>query len=197
MGFLLRCSLIIVLPLLSLLQVAQAEEENFGKSMPSEEKIIDLFKSETVEFKGTESSKTRGINIIDSGKNKSKHKPVTPIMEEKAISLEVLFDYNSATLTTEAKQQLGPVGMALASEALKGMRFRIEGHTDVIGSNEYNIDLSRQRAEAVKSYLTEQYGLADVYIYIVGKGEKDLADKANPTSEVNRRVRIIRLGKSD
>ncbi|MDD2759212.1 MAG: OmpA family protein [Methylomonas sp.] len=173
------------------LSIACAEEENFGKGTPSEQKIIELFKSG-----GSDSSpgiRTRGLNIIDSGKSAPKAKPVTPVMEEKAISLEVLFDYNSDTLTAEAKRQLGPVGMALASDDLKGMNFRIEGHTDVIGGDEYNLNLSRRRAEAVKAYLTEQYGLAGVSIEIVGKGKNELADKANPASEANRRVRIVRL----
>lgn len=175
------------------LSSACAEEENFGKSTPSEEKIIELFKAG--ETDATPGIRTRGLNIIDTGKSTPKHKPVTPTMEEKAISLEVLFDYDSDTLTAEAKQQLGPVGMALASDDLKGMSFRIEGHTDVVGSDQYNLDLSRRRAEVVKAYLTEQYGLAGVSIQIVGKGESELADKANPTSEVNRRVRIVRLGR--
>ncbi|QPK63702.1 OmpA family protein [Methylomonas sp. LL1] len=196
MGFQQRNSLFIV-PLLLLLSNAQAQqhEENFGKSTPSQEQIIDLFKSGEADSEVTPGVKTRGLNIIDSGKSKPKHKPVTPAMEEKAISMEILFDYNSATLTAEAKQQLGPVGMALASDDLKGLNFRIEGHTDAIGSDQYNIDLSRQRAEAVKQFLTEQYGLAGVSIEIVGKGKNDLADKDNPTSEANRRVRIVRLGK--
>ena len=179
-----------------LLPVAQAEDENFGKSTPSEAAIIDVFKSDnsipTV-------SKTRGINIIDAGKSKtpSKHKPITHVMEEKAISLQVLFDYDSANLTAEAMQQLQPVGQALASDDLKGMSFRIEGHTDIIGGDQYNLELSRRRAAAVKNYLTDQYGLVNMPIQIVGKGKTDLADRDNPTSEVNRRVRIVRLGKVD
>lgn len=195
MGFQYRRGLL-VLPLALLLTSAHAEEENFGKTTPSQEKIIELFKSgASDESEVTPGVRTRGLNIIDTGKSKPKHKPVTPVMEEKAISMEILFDYNSATLTAEAKQQLGPVGMALASDDLKGMDFRIEGHTDVIGSDQFNIDLSLRRAEAVKEFLTDQYGLAGVSIEIVGKGKNNLADKDNPTSEVNRRVRIVRLVK--
>ena len=185
---------LLMLPLVFLLSNAQAEEENFGKRTPSQEQIIELFKSgASSDSEAIPGVKTRGLNIIDTGKSKPKHKPVTPVMEEKAISMEVLFDYNSDILTAEAKQQLGPVGMALASDDLKGLSFRIEGHTDIVGSDQYNIDLSRRRAEAVKDFLTAQYGLTGVSIEILGKGKNDLADKDNPTSEVNRRVRIVRL----
>lgn len=188
-----QCSLI-ALPLLAALSLAQAEEQNFGKDTPSEQEIIEIFKSGD----GDEVSpgiRTRGLNIIDTGKATPKHKPITPVLKEVAVSMEVLFDYDSDTLTAQAKQQLGPVGMALASDDLKGMHFRIEGHTDVVGSDQYNLDLSKRRAKAVKAYLTQQYGLKGVTIEIVGKGERDLADAANPTSEANRRVRIVRMGK--
>lgn len=185
-GLLFLCSLLC-------LSHAQAEEANFGKSTPSEEKIIEQFKPNTSDAEVEPGVKTRGINIINTGKSTPKHKPVTSTMEEKAISLEVLFDYNSATLTEEAKMQLRPVGAAMASDDLKGLNFRIEGHTDAVGGDEFNIDLSRRRAEAVKAFLSQQYGLNDAAIQIVGKGKKDLADRANPDSEVNRRVRIVRL----
>lgn len=185
---------LMMLALVMGLSPAYAEEENFGKTTPSKEKIIELFKSGGAD-EATPGIRTRGLNIIKKTQSTLKHKPVTPVLKEVAVSMEVLFDYDSDTLTAEAKQQLGPVGMALASDDLKGMNFRIEGHTDVIGSDPYNLDLSRRRAKAVKDYLTEQYGLAGVSIEIVGKGKSNLADKANPTSEVNRRVRIVRLGK--
>lgn len=191
-----RIELILVLQVFLGVSVAQAEEENFGKSIPSEAAIIDVFKGDTAQ---PAASKTRGINIIDAGKSKpkAKHKPITPVMEEKAVSLQVLFDYDSANLTSEAMQQLQPVGQALKSDDLKGMSFRIEGHTDVVGGDQYNLELSRRRAAAVKNYLADQYGLVDVPIQIVGKGKTDLADKDNPTSEVNRRVRIVRLGQAN
>lgn len=186
LGLLLLCSLLC-------LSHAQAQEANFGKSTPSEEKIIEQFKPNTSDAEVEPGIKTRGINIINTGKSNPKHKPVTPVLEEKAISMEILFDYNSANLTDQAKAQLRPVGAAMASNDLKGLHFRIEGHTDAVGGDQFNIDLSRRRAEAVKTFLSDQFGLDDTAIQIVGKGKKDLADKANPDSEVNRRVRIVRL----
>jgi outer membrane protein OmpA-like peptidoglycan-associated protein len=129
------------------------------------------------------------IDSVDQKTGRKRQLPTT--IAEKAISLQILFDYNSATLTESAKAQLEPVGRALASGDLSGMKFRIEGHTDVIGGDEFNIELSRRRAEAVKQYLTQQFAA----IQIQGKGKSDLADAANPTSEANRRVRIVSLGK--
>jgi outer membrane protein OmpA-like peptidoglycan-associated protein len=184
---------------------AGAEEKNFGKSLPSKENIINEFKASPADAaeevqtdEGTAVGKTRGLKKIGVGRTNANkpdgyHIPVQTSSAEKAISLEVLFDYNSDNLTADAKLQLVPVGGAMASEELKGLHYRIEGHTDVVGGDQYNIELSRRRAEAVKAFLIEQYGLAASAIEIVGKGKQDLADRDNPTSEANRRVRIVRL----
>lgn len=185
---------------------ANADDKNFGKNTPSTQNIIEQFKvdpSESADHGQTETGdadsgiKTRGLKKIGVGHTNGKpsgyHIPIKPSAAEKAISLEVLFDYNSANLTSEAKLQLVPVGGAMASQELSGMHYRIEGHTDVIGGDEFNVDLSLRRAEAVKQFLIDQYGLSASAIEIVGKGKADLADRANPTSEANRRVRIVRL----
>lgn len=193
--------------LLSLVLIAEAyaEEKNFGKSLPSAESVIEEFKTTPPEAVNGESSdesaasgfKARGLKKIGMGHAKGKpdvsRTPAQHAQVEKAISLEILFDYNSATLTSEAKLQLVPVGGAMASPELKGLHYRIEGHTDAVGGDDFNIDLSRRRAEAVKEFLISQYGLAGNDIEIVGKGKNDLADKNNPASEANRRVRIVRL----
>jgi len=187
----------------------KAEDKNFGKSAPSESEIIEHFKSpspatDAVPENGDDYQdvsegdlkNVRGLKKIDSIDKKTGRKRQLPTtIAEKAISLQILFDYNSATLTEEAKAQLEPVGRALVSGDLSGMKFRIEGHTDIVGGDDFNIELSRRRAETVKQFLTEKYGVASAAIQIQGKGKNDLADAANPTSEANRRVRIVSLGK--
>ena len=110
----------------------------------------------------------------------------------RELSLEILFDYNSATLSEKGREQLRPVGDALANPDLKGKQYIIEGHTDVVGGDQFNIDLSRRRAAAVKEFLLSQ-GLPAYSLKIEGKGKQNLADKDDPTSEVNRRVRIVML----
>lgn len=186
---------------------AGAEEKNFGKSLPTTETVIEQFKVNSSEATDSVQSeegdsipggKSRGLKKIGVGHATSKpdtHRVAVAkaAVPEKSISLEILFDYNSAVLTADAKLQLVPVGGAMASEDLKGLHYRIEGHTDVVGGNEFNIDLSRRRAEAVKQFLIEQYGISASAVDVVGKGKSDLADEAHPTSEANRRVRIVRL----
>ncbi len=186
-----------------------AEEKNFGKQAPSESEIIEHFKSPTTEAEVPQKSddgyqdvsegdlkNVRGLKKIDSvDKKTGRKKPLPTTLAENAISLQILFDYNSDTLSEAAKSQLDPVGRALASGDLSGMKFRIEGHTDVIGGDAFNVELSRRRAMAVKEFLTSGYGIPASSIQIEGKGKTDLADDVNPTSEANRRVRIVSLGK--
>jgi outer membrane protein OmpA-like peptidoglycan-associated protein len=187
---------------------AIAEEKNFGTLAPKESEIIEHLKQPAADAQPADSSddyqdvsqdalkNVRGlkrINSVDKATGKKVTLPTT--VAEQAISLQVLFNYNSATLSDQAKVQLDPVGKALASGELKDLKFRIEGHTDAVGSDDYNVDLSRRRAEAVKAFLVEKYALSASAIEIEGVGKSGLADPSNPGSEVNRRVRIVSVSR--
>jgi OmpA-OmpF porin, OOP family len=113
-----------------------------------------------------------------------------------SINLTVNFPTGSADLTPAARASLDNLGKALASSELENFRFRIEGHTDNVGSKEANQTLSQQRAEAVVSYLTSQYNVAPTRLEAVGKGQEDpLVDTPPQTPEArNRRVQVINLG---
>jgi len=115
---------------------------------------------------------------------------------DPSINLTVNFPTGSADLTPAARASLDNLGKALASSELANFRFRIEGHTDNVGSKEANQALSQQRAEAVVSYLTSQYNVAPSRLEAVGKGQEDpLVDTPPQTPEArNRRVQVINLG---
>src|SRR5438874_7452602 len=64
---------------------------------------------------------------------------------------DVLFDFDKYTLKPEARERLAKIsGIVLAYPDLK---LQVEGHTDSIGSDEYNQTLSEKRAESVVGYL--------------------------------------------
>lgn len=103
----------------------------------------------------------------------------------------VLFKFNSAKLTDEAKQQLDQLGGDKMG-SMKRYFVAIQGFTDKTGTPEYNLELSRRRAEAVQTYLVAQHNLPVYRIQIVGLGkDKPLNDeKTRDDRQKNRRVQV-------
>ena len=103
----------------------------------------------------------------------------------------VLFAFNSDKLTPDAKQQLDQLtGGQLGSS--KRYFIAIQGFTDKIGTPEYNLDLSRRRAQAVQTYLVGEKNVPVYRIQIVGLGEdKPVNDeKTRDDRAKNRRVQV-------
>lgn len=113
-----------------------------------------------------------------------------------AVNLTVNFATGSAELTPDAMRTLDELGRALASKDLAGYRFRIEGHTDTVGTRDYNQALSERRAEAVVDYVAKKYGLDAARLQAVGVGETGLLVQTPPQTPEprNRRVQVVNLG---
>jgi outer membrane protein OmpA-like peptidoglycan-associated protein len=100
--------------------------------------------------------------------------------------LVVNFDYNSATLTKPARENLGEFAKALKDPRLGATSFVVEGHTDGKGGADYNLDLSTRRANAVVEYLKE-HGVEQTKLEPKGYGAaKPIAP--DPLAAANRRV---------
>jgi OmpA-OmpF porin, OOP family len=124
------------------------------------------------------------------------HEAATAQPAGPSVNLTVNFPTGSAELTPAAKASLDGLGKALASSDLAKFRFRIEGHTDNVGSREANRALSQQRAEAVVAYLSGQYGVAASRLEPVGMGEDNplIATPPQTPEARNRRVQVINIG---
>jgi outer membrane protein OmpA-like peptidoglycan-associated protein len=106
---------------------------------------------------------------------------------------DVLFDFNKYTLKPEAREKLAKIsGIVLAYPDLK---LDVEGHTDSIGTDDYNQKLSEERASTVRGYLVSQ-GLKPDNISSVGLGKANpVADNATSQGrQRNRRVEMIVSG---
>jgi outer membrane protein OmpA-like peptidoglycan-associated protein len=104
---------------------------------------------------------------------------------------KVLFKFNSAQLTDEGKAELDRLaGTQVGS--LKTYFVAIEGFTDKVGPADYNLELSRKRAQAVQTYLIGQKNVPVYRIQIVGLGkDKPLNDqKTRDDRSKNRRVEV-------
>jgi outer membrane protein OmpA-like peptidoglycan-associated protein len=106
---------------------------------------------------------------------------------------DVLFDFNKYTLKPGAREKMAKVSGILL--AYPGLKLQLEGHTDAIGSDDYNLKLSQQRADAVRDFLVEQ-GVAVSNISAVGLG-KDSPVASNDSAagrQQNRRVELVVSG---
>jgi outer membrane protein OmpA-like peptidoglycan-associated protein len=106
---------------------------------------------------------------------------------------DVLFDFNQASLKPGAKEKLAKVsGILLAYPSL---RMSVEGHTDSIGSDDYNLKLSQRRADAVRDYLTSN-GISSSIVQAIGLGKADpvASNDDNAGRQQNRRVEMVVSG---
>lgn len=110
------------------------------------------------------------------------------VLQEKAGG-KVLFDFNKADLKPEARRQLAVVLQALRDQP--SLHTQIVGHTDSVGSDAYNMQLSQRRAESVASYLAQQ-GAARQNIKTDWRGKREpIASNATAAGRAqNRRVEI-------
>lgn len=113
------------------------------------------------------------------------------VKDKPKIDLEINFDYNSDRISTKSLPSVQALGRALANPELKGSTFIVAGHTDAVGGDAYNQDLSERRADSIKRYLVEKAGIAGADLITVGYGKTKLKDPDHPTAEVNRRVQVV------
>jgi len=107
------------------------------------------------------------------------------------IAADVLFAVDSADLTTEARDRIAGLARQVAERAAPG-EVGVVGHTDSDGTDAYNDDLSRRRAEAVAGVLQPALGTAGLRPLVEGRGEREpVAD--NETDEGKQRNRRVSI----
>jgi outer membrane protein OmpA-like peptidoglycan-associated protein len=106
---------------------------------------------------------------------------------------DVLFDFNKYTLRPAAREKLAKISGIILSHP--GLRLEVDGYTDSIGSDVYNLKLSEERADSVRSYLTQQ-GISPDNVAAKGFGkENPVADNTSAAGrQMNRRVELVVSG---
>ncbi len=103
----------------------------------------------------------------------------------------ILFDTGSDRIKPESTPTLDEIGNMLKEHP--DLRIAIEGHTDNVGEDDYNLELSKKRAGAVMRYLVDEFGVSEDRLQSEGFGESKPAD-SNETAEGrqnNRRVELV------
>lgn len=112
---------------------------------------------------------------------------------QPSLTMHLEFKFNSEELTPQTVKYLDALGTALQDPVLSGYIYRVEGHTDNVGTDAYNLDLSRRRALSVVDYMVKTFGLERDQFDVQGFGKKKPV-APNDTEEgrqQNRRVVIV------
>jgi len=105
----------------------------------------------------------------------------------------VRFSFDQAELPDAAKARLDEL-IAKVKAYDKAVYIEVEGHTDNIGSPEYNLTLGERRAEAVKRYLNQAGRLPLHAINVISYGENQpVADNATPDGRAQNRRVVIKV----
>jgi uncharacterized membrane protein YgcG len=110
----------------------------------------------------------------------------------KADVYSIYFTFNSDVLRPESEPTLKEIADVLKKHP--DWKLGVNGHTDGIGSDDYNLDLSKRRAAAVRAALVTRYGIAGTRLTTAGYGKTQPKDK-NATLEgraKNRRVELVK-----
>ena len=102
----------------------------------------------------------------------------------------VNFEFNTATLTADSKSALVAVTAALT--ARPKLKFEVQGHTDTVGDDGFNLKFSQSRAQTVRSWLTS-HGVAAARLSAKGFGKKvPIAENDTDRSRArNRRIELV------
>jgi outer membrane protein OmpA-like peptidoglycan-associated protein len=159
--------------LLSQLEEAQSDRERTGAALMAEQ----------AKREAAEREARRALEDIAQVKQEENRTILT-------LSGSMLFASGKATLLPGSRSRLDRVAEALRKMG-EGKQILVEGHADASGSNQLNDELSRKRAEAVRSYLAER-GVPENTMRAVGKGELEpIADNETAVGRAtNRRVEI-------
>ena len=112
-----------------------------------------------------------------------------PTTEAAALSLPVRFAFDSAEILPAARTQLDALAQGIKMLAPDRI-VTVEGHTDATGGEDYNLALSRARAQSVRDYLVQHHGIDAARLKTVGYGKGRPIEGSDPHAALNRRVQF-------
>jgi|HigsolmetaAR201D_1030396.scaffolds.fasta_scaffold12220_2 Outer membrane protein and related peptidoglycan-associated (lipo)proteins len=132
------------------------------------------------ELQGLRTETQQNIAAVERDLNPANYKLV---LEEN-----VLFRFGRSQLTPEAKEQLNHAARSIA--ALPHYAIEVQGFTDPTGDPNYNLNLSRERAQAVVRYLATEHQIPLRRIHVLGVGPLKLEDRSLEARKQARKVEI-------
>ena len=134
----------------------------------------------------TSALQKKSITINDKADPRPEPEP-----ELRAVGMPILFDYGEISIVVDSKPFLDSVGEMLASDQYSDRTLVVEGHTDSVGSRQFNQRLSELRALAVRNYLVDSFDIEHHRLLPIGLGEQQLLRPDKPKDGENRRVEFV------
>lgn len=141
------------------------------------------------DVKGGKSAPAERVATLDDDTAATDVTGTSAAKAPSALALPVQFGFDSAEIQPAARRQLD----ALA----EGIRMlpadkpvTIEGHTDAVGTAQYNEQLSQRRAYSVKKYLVATHGINPARLRAIGMGQRGTLPDLDPHAAENRRVQF-------
>jgi outer membrane protein OmpA-like peptidoglycan-associated protein len=158
------------------------------------------FSSETRDVAVTEAAKEKIVArkpVISMPKRKSFPKTSGEMTAERedfskpsCVNILVEFQTNATQVHSSIDGKMQPILEYLMK--YPQARLAITGHTDNVGSDAYNMELSKRRAESVKKYLVEKYNIDEQRLMIDGVGSsRPIADNSTPEGQAQNRCVMI------
>ena len=155
----------------------------------------------SLQFPTTEEEFVQALQVKSSrsqrqakGFGNNKPKGVKNLVKDNPkVGALIQFDFDSATIKPESDALLRQFALALQGAVLSNAKIQINGHTDSIGTEAYNLDLSKRRAQAVKDFLVLTCGIQANRLTIVAHGESQPLYPNDTENEKNRRVEFVRV----
>ncbi|MFC1772458.1 OmpA family protein [Pseudomonadota bacterium] len=158
----------------------------FRGATPSAQDLADIMFPENSGQEQEESvrqgPRVRGIHVNPSAPTGK------PAAAGSPFGFNINFAFDSDQVLPESTPYLDRVAEMLNSPQADNRRIVVIGHTDASGSASYNEALSKRRAIAVQSYLSQFHGIDEGRLQVMGKGEDYPLPGTEPYDPVNRRV---------
>ena len=146
-------------------------------------------------FQAQSEQLTRGLVIAPSSAEPASDAAAAALPEDTTyvavdpaaqVNIQIEFAFDSAAIGAGQEAKLSTLCEVMKASDIPA--FKIIGHTDASGTESYNQNLSKLRAEEVKRHLVEDCGIAPAKLLAEGVGEAFPADAGDPRADANRRV---------
>lgn len=171
---------------------AQAETILYQQPPSAEELGQVLFGHAGAGSKTETGLKTRSVSFAASKPKVSDSAKVIESASDEltSVGLPIEFAFNSDAILPESVPFLEEIGKMLSMKEYGDKQLVIEGHTDAVGSDSYNLVLSQRRARAVSHYLEKKYNVETQRLKPRGLGETKPLPDYGPEDKENRRVQF-------